>query len=191
MLRAVLADNQPILIDGNYQEAAVLIAITTNAYDVQHEPSLILTRRAAHLNLHPGEAAFPGGKKDHEDKSLLATALREADEEIGLLAANIEVLGALNQRLTRTEIKVSPFVALVPADVHLTPNLNEVDCIYKVPISFLSQQKKIQVIEKEYKGCWERVPYFTYQGETIWGVTALMIIDLMNTVFGAQLRVEI
>ena len=202
MLRNKMAVNLPSLIEGVYQEAAVLMAITVNAelgegFDEtvsaggeQWEPALILTQRAAHLHLHPGEAAFPGGKKDPEDKNLLATALREANEEIGLLAADVEVLGALNQRLTRTDIKVSPFVGLVPANVQLMANLDELDCIYTIPLSFCRQQKNVQVAEKEYKGSIRKVPHFEYQGHSVWGVTALMIMDLMNTVFDAGLRIE-
>ncbi|ARN76053.1 NUDIX hydrolase [Oceanicoccus sagamiensis] len=151
-LRQKLALNRPALIAGDYIEAGVLMAITADAEAADCIPEIILTRRAAHLSLHPGEAAFPGGKQDPTDKSLLATALREAHEEVALKPQQVEYLGALDQRITRSGIRVSPFVGIVPADYILTPNQDELDCIYKVPLSFFSDASNVQWIEQEYRG---------------------------------------
>ncbi len=185
-LRRRLSGRQPSLINRSYIEASVLVAIKMDA----DQPSLILTRRASHLNIHPGEAAFPGGKKDLEDESLLHTALREANEEIGLSAAEFDYFGALDQCVTSTGIKVSPFVGLVSASAQLTPNLQELDCIYTVPIDFFLNANNLQSIEKLYKGGMRTVAHFNYQQHSIWGVTARIIIDLMNTAFDAGLSVE-
>jgi 8-oxo-dGTP pyrophosphatase MutT (NUDIX family) len=183
--RQQLQKNQAALIDGHYPEAAVLVAITEGG----DEPSVIMTQRADHMNLHPGESAFPGGKQDPEDDSLLATALREANEEVGLLASAVDYLGPLDQRLTRTAIRVSPFVGLVDAATPLSPNLDELSSIYRIPLSFLSQPDNLQVLEKEYQGTLWRVPHFEYQGYSVWGVTAMILVDLVNTAFGVKLRV--
>lgn len=183
LIRQVMVDNQPAVVDGQYPEAAVVVAVTVGG----DEPEVILTRRAMHMNIHPGEAAFPGGKRDLDDENLLATGLREANEEVGLLANDFELLGQLDQRLTKTEIKVTPFVGLVPADVQLQANLQELDCVYRVPISYFLDSKHLLIAEREYRGKLCPVPHFKYQQHTVWGVTALMIIDLMDTVFGVDL----
>lgn len=175
---------------GTFREAAVLVVIA----EVDGAQSLVLTRRAAHLNLHPGEAAFPGGKQDPEDASLLATALREANEEVGLQASQFEYLGPLDQHLTRSNITVSAFVGLAVSPLQLRPNLSELDCIYTVPLDFFTERNNMQLHSVEYHGLRRDVPRFQYHhhdhGEqVIWGVTALIIVDLMNTVFDAQLSI--
>ncbi|WP_101759347.1 CoA pyrophosphatase [Oceanicoccus sp. KOV_DT_Chl] len=180
-----LAAFEPRLYNSNYRQAAVLLAITA-----AEEPELILTRRARHLTLHPGEVAFPGGKRDPEDDSLWATALREANEEVGLLAADVTCVGALSQYLTRTNINISPFVAFVPDGLMLTPNLNELDAIFKTPLRHFLEPDNLQAAEKPYRGRLKKVPHFDYQQYGIWGVTALMIMDLMNTAFDAGLTID-
>ena len=177
-----MAAFEPQQYEGEYRQAAVLMPITRSS-----EPSLILTRRASHLNLHPGEVAFPGGKQDPEDESLLATALREANEEVGLLASDVTPVGALSQYLTRSNIKVSPFVGFVPAEPVLVPNLSELDRIFQVPLGHFIDPANIQFDDRVYQGVLRKVPFFDYQQYSITGITAWMIMDLVNTVFDAGL----
>lgn len=200
-LRHRLADNTAVAFTGNadkilldsaktdFREAAVLVTVTEH----QGELALVLTRRAAHLNLHPGEAAFPGGKRDQDDSSLLATALREANEEVGLDNKQFEYLGELDQHLTRSNIKVAPYVGLIPENAKLTPNFSELDCIYKVPLDFFANRKNMLIEQVEYHGLMRSVPRFhvansDYGEQVVWGVTALIIVDLMNTVFDSGLE---
>lgn len=179
-----LASFEPHIIDGEYLEAAVLVAISHHG----GEPGVILTRRAKHLNLHPGEAAFPGGKYDAEDADLQITALREAEEEIDLSRQHLKVHGQLGQRLSRTNIRVTPYVATLDGDVILQANLNELDCIYTVPLDFLCQQKNLHYSEVEHQGRSYQVAYYTYQQHRIWGLTASIMVELVNTVFDAGLE---
>lgn len=200
-LRQRLAVNDPALVGSSktstmspndelvYPEAAVLVAIAVDG----DELSVLLTRRAGHLNLHPGEAAFPGGKRDPGDGTLLATALREANEEVGLHAGDFEYLGRLDQHLTRSNIKVAPYVVVLARDVVLVPSLDELDCIYKIPLSFFAKHENMQLDSADYQGIMKRVPRFDvstseHGDHSIWGVTALIIVDLMNTVFDAGLQ---
>jgi 8-oxo-dGTP pyrophosphatase MutT (NUDIX family) len=173
-----------------FRQAAVMVAIA----EQQGQDSVLWTRRAAHLNLHPGEAAFPGGKRDPQDASLLATALREADEEVGLQASQFEYLGMLDQHLTRSNITVAPFVGLALPPLRLRANLSELDCIYAVPLDFFAERNNMQLHSVQYHGLRRDVPRFQYRDarhgeQLIWGVTALIIVDLMNTVFDAGLHV--
>src|SRR5215213_1432805 len=107
-------------------EAAVLVPMYGHPLD----PGLVFTERRADLRRHAGEISFPGGRQDHPDESLLATALREAHEEIGLDPAAVEVVGALPPIGTFvTNYKVHPFVGLIAEDLPFTPSPTEVETV--------------------------------------------------------------
>jgi 8-oxo-dGTP pyrophosphatase MutT (NUDIX family) len=182
-LERALLDHQPSRIAGNFIEAAVMLAITKGGT----EPSLIVTRRAAHLNLHAGESAFPGGKHDAQDSSLLQTALREAWEEVALEPRQFRFIGELDQQLTSTGIRVSPFVGVVSDAVALSANLAELDSIFKVPLAFLVDRSNLQFTPKIYPQGTINVPNFIYGEYSVWGATARMVIELMNKAFDARL----
>ena len=175
-LREALAINTPVVRHEKYRQAAVLVPIVVGV----GEPTVLLTQRAQHLKLHPGESAFPGGKQDPDDESLLATALREANEEIGLLPSDVVYLGRLDQHITRTDIIVSPHVGLISDTLPLTANLDELNVIFNIPLSYLADQRNIRVVEQEYRGVMMKVPSYEYQGHVVWGVTAKIIVDLVN-----------
>lgn len=174
-----------VRVTGDYPEAAVLVPLMVDGDDV----SVLLTRRASHLSIHAGESAFPGGKRDAGDPSLLATALREAREEIALDPEAFDWLLTLDQHLTRTEIKVSPFVGFVPADVSLAPNPGEIEEIFTVPLSHFTDCRNLGSVELEYRGGWLRSPCFHYGDHAIWGVTARTLMDLVNRAFDIDLRI--
>lgn len=185
-LQQGLLSHRPLKIDGRYPEAAVLVAIS----DDPQNPGLLLTKRAQHLAIHSGEVAFPGGKRDPEDASLLATALREAQEEVALAADCFQYRGCLDERITRTNIKVTPFVGVIPAMTQLTANLDELDSLFYVPLVFLAQPENLHIDRVSYQGALRDIPRFDYGGYSIWGVTATIIVDLMNTVFDAGLSLQ-
>lgn len=184
-MRESLAINEPIVLREEYRQAAVLVPIVVG----REEPAVLLTQRAQHLKLHPGESAFPGGKKDPEDENLLATALREAEEEIGLPPSKVEFLGCLDQHITRTDIIVSPHVGIISEVIPLTANLDELNVIFKIPLSYLADQNNLRVDELEYRGVMIKVPSYHYQGHKVWGVTAKIIVDLINTGVDAELMI--
>ena len=124
----------PKLIEADFPEAGILVLVTKNA----QSPSIILTRRAQHMNTHKGQVAFPGGKFDEEDETLQHTALRECHEEIGVASDHIEIIGQLSQVISLHGIRVTPFVGLVDDSVEFTPNLDELDSIFKVPTLFFN-----------------------------------------------------
>ena len=100
---------QQLILASDFPEAAVLVPITRS-----DEPELVLTLRAHGLSTHSGEVAFPGGRRDDTDADLVMTALREAEEEIGLAPGLVDVLGPLSSLVSRHGIKVTPIVGLVP-----------------------------------------------------------------------------
>ena len=185
-LQQNLATHQPLEIAGQYPDAAVLVAIS----DDPHNPQLLLTKRAQHLAIHSGEVAFPGGKRDQEDASLLATALREAEEEVALAQSAFQFFGCLDQRITRTDIRVTPFVGVIPAAIKLKAYPGELDSLFYTPLDFFLNPENLHIDKVPYQGELRHIPRFDYGQYSIWGVTAMIIVDLMNTIYDAELHVH-
>ncbi len=182
-LRSYLDQSQVIApaVDELLAPAAVLVAITTDP----EEPSVLLTRRADHLKNHSGEVSLPGGKWEPQDSSLEYTALRETQEEIGLSPDLVEVLGPLPVFQTWQGISVVPFVGLVPTELQLTPNLDELDAIFQVPLRFFLQDERVRtdVFERNVGHLWS--PAYEFDGFEIWGFTARLLVNLLNEVYDA------
>lgn len=161
-------------------QAAVLVAITDEA-----EPHLVLTRRADHLNTHSGEVAFAGGKQDDTDPDLVYTALREAHEEIALASKDVNVIGALDQVVSRFGYVVTPIVGIIPADVCFTANLDELDAVFKVPLTFFLETEPYDYFQRGKIS----IPTYHYEGFRIWGLTAMMITEMMNNHLDANIAI--
>ena len=181
-----LAQHQPSAVSGwNYPEAAVLLAITR-----EQEPQLILTRRADHLNTHSGQVAFPGGKRDPEDASLLETALREAWEEIRLPPEQVEVLGQLGELISLHGIRVTPFVGLIPPDLDLQPCEQELDQVFKVPLHWLMQDLRTHTDQIQVQDQTWYVPSYQWQEHTLWGLSAMMLVELLQAGLGLDICLQ-
>ena len=176
-----LARHRPPAMDQLAPEASVLVPVTDSA----REPELILTRRAAHMNSHAGEVAFPGGKKDPGDPDLLATALRESHEEIGLPPQRVQVLGQLSPLQSRAGIKVTPWVGLVAQDIPLTPSPDELESIFRVPLGYFLETPPRNDHLVTWMGHEYLMPSYRHGDYVIWGLTAYIIVDLLNTVYDA------
>lgn len=154
--------------------AAVLIPVVAHA----KEPTLLFTQRTTHLRSHSGQVAFPGGRAEPGDASAEFTALREAEEEIGLRAASVEVLARLPDYRTRTGYRVTPVVGLLTPPLSLTPDPHEVAEIFEVPLAFLMDQRNCQRRTRELLGQTVGYYVFEYQDRVIWGATAGMLVNL-------------
>lgn len=181
-----LRHHQPEMPDQASAEASVLVPVTNDP-----EPRIILTRRALTMNSHAGEVAFPGGKKDVLDTDLLATALRESEEEIGLPREAVRLLGRLGTLQSRAGIRVTPWVGLVAPDVALTANPQELDAIFQVPIAFFRDNPMQADHVIRWQGGEYVMPTWRYDGHMIWGLTAYIIVDLLNTAYDAGLVVPL
>lgn len=164
-------------------DAAVLMPVTSGPV-----PGLILTRRASHMNSHAGEVAFPGGKRDPDDKSVDATALRETREEIGVPEQAVEVIGRLDTFTSRVGLRVQPIVGVVPEGVAMTPNPDEIESIFQVPLEFFLNEKPSYTHRFRFMGQDVTVPSFNYGDYVIWGLTAFMIVDLMRRVYDHEIE---
>ena len=185
-LKQRLTGYAPRTLISDRPEAGVLIALTDNCAD----PEIILTRRANHLNTHSGEIAFPGGKRDDTDPDLLFTALREAEEEIGLSPGAVEILGSMGQVMSKHMLQVTPFVGIIDSDTELTPNLDELDRIHRVPVSFFLEDRRHHTDAIRFKGMTHYVPAYEYAGDIIWGLTAYMLVELLNVGFDAGIPMK-
>jgi 8-oxo-dGTP pyrophosphatase MutT (NUDIX family) len=155
----------------NLKTSAVLIPLF---YD-QGQYHILFTERSDEVDFHKGQVCFPGGRREPSDSSLLQTALRESEEEIGLEARDIEILGELDDMLTFvTNYVISPFVAFIPYPHSLRTNGREVKGAFSVPLSFLMDEANFKQDSHAYE----------YEGHIIWGATARILkqfIDLLKS----------
>jgi 8-oxo-dGTP pyrophosphatase MutT (NUDIX family) len=157
----ILAQEQPI------RPAAVLIPVVDHP-----QPTVLLTQRSAHLNDHAGQISFPGGKIDATDASPLDTALREAEEEIGLERKFVDPIGYLDLYGTSFGFRILPTVARIRPGFKLRISETEVDDAFEVPLAFLMNPANHQLHSKEFRGI-ERTYYaMPYEERYIWGATA-------------------
>jgi 8-oxo-dGTP pyrophosphatase MutT (NUDIX family) len=159
----------------NLKASAVLILLFYN----QGQYHVLFTERSDEVVFHKGQVCFPGGTREPSDSSLLQTALRESEEEIGLEAKNIEILGELDDSITLvTNYVISPFVAFILHPHSLKTNGREVKGAFSVPLSFLMDEANFKQDSYAYE----------YEGHIIWGATARILrqfIDLLKSESGA------
>jgi 8-oxo-dGTP pyrophosphatase MutT (NUDIX family) len=154
--------------------AAVLLGLV----DRGEGSRVILTRRTEALAHHPGQVAFPGGRQDPRDPGLLATAIREAQEEIALDPAHVDPLGFIDRLPTFTGFLVLPVVARV-SPLHVSrPEPGEVAEVFEVPLDFLMDPANLRTERGELAGRSRQTWRFDYAGQRIWGATAAMLINL-------------
>ncbi|MEY3833388.1 MAG: hypothetical protein RLZZ130_866 [Pseudomonadota bacterium] len=158
-----------------HRAAAVLIPITDRA-----EPGVILTQRPTWLRSHAGQVAFPGGKVDDSDENSIFAALREAEEELNIPPARVEVIGVADTYYSGSGYSIAPVVGIIPPDLELQPNPQEVEDWFEVPLAFLLDPANS--IKKEANWNGQQRSYYDMQwGERrIWGVTAGIIANLVR-----------
>ena len=158
--------------------AAVLVGVVDRP-----EPTVLLTQRAQHLPDHAGQVSFPGGKIDQGDESPLASALREAEEEIGLDRAAIEPLGYLDLYMTTLGYRIVPAVARVKPGFKLKLNAKEVDAAFEVPLAFLMDQANVARHSRDWQGMTRHYYAITFGERYIWGVTAGILRNLHERIY--------
>ena len=162
--------------------AAVLVPIVARA----DELTVLFTRRTEHLKAHSGQISFPGGRLEARDASAEAAALREAQEEIGLAPAHVELLGRLAEYHTRTGFRITPVVGMLTPPFELSLDAHEVDEAFEVPLSFLLDPANHQRHSREFQG--RQVQYYAivYRDYYIWGATAGMLVNLYRHLAAAK-----
>jgi 8-oxo-dGTP pyrophosphatase MutT (NUDIX family) len=172
---------RPELIGGDVLEmeedgpipAAVLVAVVERP-----RPGVILTLRPETMRKHPGQVSFPGGRIDPGDDGPVSAALREAEEEIGLPRAAVEVIGIADCYRTVTGFEVTPVVAIVPPDLALTPHPGEVADVFEAPLDYLLDPAHQHMRSAFWRGRERHYYEIDWEGRRIWGATAAMIVNL-------------
>lgn len=170
--------------DGTGREEAAQTAAAVLVPIVDHPGGLtvLFTQRTMRLKSHAGQVSFPGGRAEPGDPSPEFTALREAEEEIGIRPERIEIIGRLPDYLTRTGYRISPIVGLLTPPLELVPDPREVDEVFEVPLAFLLDPRNHRRSTREFQGKvlgFYEMPYRYDAGERhIWGATAGMLVNL-------------
>ena len=158
--------------------AAVLLLVVNHAND----PAVVFTQRTAHLADHAGQIALPGGRCDEGDCTPERTALREAEEEIGLESARVEILGRLPEYLTSTGFSVTPVVGWADPPLAYRPDPHEVHDVFEVPLAFLLDPANHRYESAFYKGRMRHYWAMPYGDRFIWGATAGMLVTFQRIV---------
>ena len=145
--------------------------------------TVLFTERAAHLKDHAGQVSFPGGRLAHAGETPVAAALREAEEEIGLPPAVVDVFGTLDVHLTGTGFSVTPVVGLVTeGEFAPVPDPREVARVFEVPLEFILDPRNLSSRHRERFGSRFRTHELEYQGHRIWGATAAILVSFRNLI---------
>ena len=169
--RQQLAAREPL------RPAAVLVLVVNHA-----EPTIVFTQRTAHLANHAGQISFPGGRCDEEDCTPERTALREAEEEIGLEAGRVEILGRLPEYRTSTGFSVTPVVGWADPPLAYRPDPHEVADVFEVPMGFLLDPRNHRYESAFYRGRMRHYWAMPYGERFIWGATAGMLVTLQRII---------
>ncbi|MDP9151334.1 MAG: CoA pyrophosphatase [Myxococcota bacterium] len=168
--RALASRVRRELPPGASTAAAVLLPL----FEKEGEVCVWFVRRPTSMRSHAGQVAFPGGKSDASDDSLLSTALREADEELGIGRASVDVLGALDDTLTVTGFTITPWVGWLAPAVEVRPNPSEVARAFSVPLRVFFEPPRGALPLRGW----------TVEGEHVWGATAAITRDFVAIVRG-------
>ena len=164
---------QPQPAAQNLRQAAVLLPVIR-----RREPGLLLTRRSSRLRKHAGQVAFPGGAVDSSDASLIAAALREAEEEVAIPAHAVEVLGVLPPVDSVTGFQVTPVVGIIPDHLHYHASEDEVAAVFEMPLAEALSLSRYHPLDIHRRGNSHRVWLSWYQHYFVWGMTAGIIREL-------------
>ncbi len=159
--------------DGLATPAAVLVPVVDRP-----EPTVILTERPMTMRKHPGQISFPGGRIDPGDDGPIAAALREAEEEIALPRAAVEVIGIADRYRTVTGFEVTPVLGVVAPNLPLVAQPGEVADWFEAPLAFLLDPRRQEIRTVEWQGQPRSYYEIDWQGRRIWGATAAMLVNL-------------
>eukprot|EP00803_Ostreobium_quekettii_P011427 evm.model.scf_1198EXC.1 EVM.evm.TU.scf_1198EXC.1 scf_1198EXC:4690-8120(+) len=167
-----------------YDRSPLTSALFHCVQDEDGSVVVLLTVRSTQVSTHKGEVCLPGGKRDEGDQDDLATALREANEELGLDPNDVEVLGRLRPFLSRHNLSVTPIVGTIPDNFSPEPNSAEVASVFRIALATFLSEETHSHLDSQYDGQDVRYHYFQHQSNTIWGLTAEILIEVAKLAFG-------
>lgn len=180
-LRSELATRPSVTrAEWDTRPAAVLIPL----YQVEGVWHVLFTQRTHLVETHKGQVSFPGGRVDPQDVDRVATALREAEEEIGLRREDVTVLGQLDELLTVTQYRITPIVGTFPWPYDFVLSTAELSAVFGAPLAWLADPRNLEIQYREPLVTGPKVPvyYLRYDTWTIWGATARMLLNLLEVI---------
>jgi 8-oxo-dGTP pyrophosphatase MutT (NUDIX family) len=165
---------QALTIEG-FHRAGVLVPVITNAQGSE----LLFTRRTEQVETHKGQISFPGGMADGSDRDIVHTALREADEELGIAAPLVDIRGMLDDLAVPSGFIITPVVGLLKELPRLTPNSYEVAEAFTVPFDFFCNPSNGRSELREFRGGTREVWFYQHGEHNIWGATAMIVRSLI------------
>jgi len=176
----LLPADSPATHSGGLRSAGVLVPLCARGNGVM----VVLARRTEQVPHHKGQVCFPGGSRDPGDPDLLATALREAEEELAIRREDVELLGAMDPVETVTGFSIRPFVGRIPDAASFRPDPFEVAEVFEVPLSVFGEYGRYRWADSDFRGRSSRVYFFDYGPHTIWGATARILHELAERIDG-------
>ncbi len=173
-IRQAVAEYAPRRVDDPTATAAAVLILV---YDRDGEPRVVFTERTDQVEHHKGQISFAGGARDDSDDCLETTALRETNEEIGVLPEDVQIIGQLDDMVTISNFRVTPYVGILNAQPEYSFVLNEQEVarVVEVPLAFLMDEQNMELEVRQHQGREVLVPSFCYNGHRIWGATARML----------------
>lgn len=172
-----LTGDRNVLVVEGFRRAGVLVPLILGA----GRPDLLFTRRTDHVETHKGQISFPGGTVDEGDADIVHTALREAEEELGIGANLIDIRGILDDHAVPSGFIITPVVGILDALPLLTPNPQEVAEAFTVPFGFFCNPTNGRSELREYRGGRREVWFYEHGEHIIWGATAMIVRSLLLT----------
>ena len=160
--------------------AAVLVPLV-----MSDSPTILLTKRTAHLKKHAGQVSFPGGRIDPDDLHAEAAALREAHEEIALDPGQVEIIGRMEDYVTGTGYRITPVLGLLPPDLEYRPSPHEVEAVFELPLHVLLDPAAPRRQRQHVSGEWRDYWVWPHPDHFIWGATAAILVHLARKLRGA------
>ena len=160
--------------NSNFLEASVLIPVLTFKKNLE----ILLTKRSINLKNHPGQIAFPGGKKENFDISPIETALRETEEEIGLDRNLVEIIASLPTHKTATGFIIKPYIGIISQPFEETLSCGEVDEIFTVPFDHILNRENFSIQTRKWNGTQRKYYIIPYGPFYVWGATARILLNL-------------
>jgi 8-oxo-dGTP pyrophosphatase MutT (NUDIX family) len=177
-LRAMLDERPADAIEvGALRRACVVILLVTDPV----EWKILFSQRSQNLKVHRGQMSFPGGSA-HEDESLAVAALRELEEEVGVRTSDVELIGRLDDLITRTGFVVAPFVGVIRTKPEYALQTSEVDEIFEVPIRVLLDESNPKIRYLEYQGGRYPIYFYSWGDVVIWGLTGRILKAFLDLV---------
>ena len=168
-------DRERLSIEG-FRQAGVLVPIILDTVT----PELLFTKRTELVETHKGQISFPGGMTNPEDEDVVRTALREAEEEIGIPGSAVEIVGTLDDLPTPTGFVITPVVGVIKKLPRLSPNRDEVADIFQVPLSFFVDSRNGRAEIREFRGVRREIWFYQRGEHSIWGATAMIVRSLLK-----------